>query len=130
MTDCDIASICGTLASPNGAIGFWSNAVGCNTKEEVIEACLTGVHEDYISTGKFEIFPNPTNKWLKIKSLNPTSSYNFEIRNLMGQLVREENYIQLSQHTMNIADLKSGVYFYRIKENGEILQQGKLIIKR
>ncbi len=36
---CDVQSICDYLLSPNGAVYFSSNAVGCNSEEEVLTAC-------------------------------------------------------------------------------------------
>ncbi len=78
-----------------------------------------------------KIYPNPAEEWLYIKPINPNTShiFNIELRNLYGQVVREEINIQSLNYAMNVADLKSGVYFYMIKEQDEIIQQGKLIIK-
>jgi hypothetical protein len=91
----------------------------------------TGLFEYFPMKYIFEVFPNPAKDWLYIKPANPNSYYslNIELRNLYGQLVKEETDIQSTHYAMNVADLKAGVYFYVIKEKGEIVQQGKLIIK-
>ncbi len=39
LSDCDVQSICEYLASPNGTIEIHDNATGCNSQEEVQEAC-------------------------------------------------------------------------------------------
>jgi len=36
---CDIESICNYLENPNGEIEIYGNATGCNSQEEVVEAC-------------------------------------------------------------------------------------------
>jgi len=80
---------------------------------------------------KWIVYPIPTNEWLYIKQSNQNSQlvFNIELRNLHGQLVKQEKNIQTSHFALNIADLKAGVYFYVIKENEGVVQQGKLIVK-
>lgn len=129
LTDCNIFSICEYITNSNSIIEIHDNSSGCNNPEEIEEACLTDIEDLSRDTKDFEIFPNPTNKWIQVKSLNPIFQYNIEIRNLMGQIVKEENNIKSQQYTMNIADLEAGVYFYMIKEKGEVVQQGKIIKK-
>lgn len=127
LSECDVLSLCSYLLSGGGA-SINNNNTGCNSPEEVKEACLTGISELYNYDETFKLYPNPTNKLLNIKAVNVSSSYCIEIRNLFGQIVKEENRIQLLHHTLKVNDLKSGVYFYTIWGNGEIVQQGKLII--
>lgn len=77
------------------------------------------------------LYPNPTEKYLYIKISNPNSTYSYdiELRNLQGQLVKNEKDIQSSHYTLNVADLKAGMYFYIIREKEEVVQQGKVIKK-
>jgi len=79
----------------------------------------------------FSIFPNPANDQINFNLQNTKPSFlvKIELRNLYGQLVREEKNIQSSHYAMNVADLKAGVYFYVIKEKDIVMQQGKVIIK-
>jgi outer membrane protein assembly factor BamB len=77
----------------------------------------------------FSVFPNPANEILNIKQSNPNITYNIELRNFHGQLVIEEKNIQSSHYAINVYDLKAGVYFYMIREEYELLQQGKIVIK-
>ena len=131
LSTCDVKAICEYLENPNGTIQIYNNAPGCNSPEEVEAACDTvGIYKIKLET-EFSVYPNPTEKWLYIKPADPNSiySFDFELRNIFGQLVQEEIYIQSSHYAMNVADLKAGVYFYVIKEKGIVVQQGKLIIK-
>lgn len=128
LSECDVLSLCSYLLSGGGAM-INNNNTGCNSPAEVQEACLTGVAEINDNLVEFEIFPNPTNKRLNINALNSTAFYGIEIRNLYGQVVKEENNIESLYYTLNVADIKPGVYFYVIKEKGVVVQQGKIIKK-
>jgi len=88
-----------------------------------------GSNENVFVDSEFEIYPNPAVDWLYIKQSNPNYTYNVEVRNLYGQLVKEEMNIQSSHYALNLADLKAGVYFYLIKDENQIIQKGKVIIK-
>ena len=104
------------------------DTVGIITPDSLLHV---GINKNDAAINNISIFPNPANDWLNIKFTNTNSSqsYNIELRNLHGQLVRKEKNIQSSLYVMNIEGLKPGVYFYIIKEKGEIVQQGKLIKK-
>jgi hypothetical protein len=41
LTTCDVQSICDYLTAPGGTIEIYDNATGCNSQEEVEEACAT-----------------------------------------------------------------------------------------
>lgn len=104
------------------------DTVGTITPDSLL---LVGIKENNTLGNIFTIFPNPANDWIYIKSLNLTtkSNYEIELRNLYGQMVKEEKHITSGHYTWNVADLKPGVYFYIIEEKGVALQQGKLIKK-
>jgi hypothetical protein len=44
LTACEVQSICDYLASPNGVISIHDNAPGCNSQQEVEEACEALTH--------------------------------------------------------------------------------------
>lgn len=77
----------------------------------------------------FLVYPNPVNDLLNINNFENNNPYDIEIRNAFGQLVMIEDDIQLSHYRLNVTNLKVGLYFYVIKEKGEVLQQGKVIKK-
>lgn len=102
------------------------DTVGTITPDSLL---LTKISDPKTITKNWIVYPNPTKDWLYIKQSNPNYTYNIELRNLYGQLVKEEINIQSPHYAMDVAELKAGVYFYMIKEHDEIVQQGKLIIK-
>ena len=103
------------------------DTVGIITPDSLL---LVGVESNQINRfSRFVVFPNPATEWLNIKQSNPNYTYNFELRNLYGQLLKEEKNIHSSYYNINISDFKPGIYFYVIKEKEKVVQQGKLIKK-
>jgi polyhydroxybutyrate depolymerase len=61
---------------------------------------------------KFEIYPNPTNSLLFIKT-GRISSFQFSIINPMGQVIMHE---RLNGNSIDVSSLQSGIYFIRLKD--------------
>ena len=104
------------------------DTVGTITPDSLL---LTKISEPKTIAKNWIIYPNPAQDWFHFKLSNTNSkvTYNIELRNLCGQLVKEEKNIQSTHYAMNVADLNAGVYFYVIRDGDMVLQQGKLIIK-
>ncbi len=69
LSTCHVMSICNYLSAPNGDTEISNNASGCNTPEEVEEACLEISLNEFYGNNEISIFPNPTND-LAFLSLN------------------------------------------------------------
>jgi len=83
-----------------------------------LDSCLTQVTvgvEEVEATIKATLFPNPTsqNITLSLTGLKPTEGYTLAIYNSAGALVKEETLQQI-QATLNVSNLPSGLYTYRI----------------
>ncbi|MBL1280637.1 MAG: T9SS type A sorting domain-containing protein [Fluviicola sp.] len=63
---------------------------------------------------KFEIYPNPSSSFINIQSEENIT--NIEILNMQGQLVAKANSVT----SVNIQDLKPGVYFVRVNIDGSL----------
>lgn len=111
-------------------VGYIKNGdtVGTITPDSLL---LTNIYDHKTITKNWLFYPNPVKERLNINVKNSIVQipYDLELRNLQGQLVKEEKDIQFSNYTMNIADLKPCVYLYVIKEKGVVVQQGKIIKK-
>jgi len=71
---------------------------------------------DIDDNNKFEIYPNPTNSTLFIKTAY-LSSFQFSIINAMGQVIMQG---RLNDNSIDVSSLQSGIYFVRLKgENGQ-----------
>lgn len=86
-------------------------------------------NENKINRRNFLVYPNPVSDWLQFNNFENINPYNIELRNTYGQLEMKVDEIRSSHYSINVTDLKPGVYFYSIKEKGVVLQQGKLIKK-
>lgn len=58
LSACAVAPVCSYLAAPGDTTLIENNLPGCNTSEEILEACSVGLGEVSESAG-FTVFPNP-----------------------------------------------------------------------
>jgi hypothetical protein len=73
----------------------------------LIDQSTVGINE-LDEENNFEIYPNPTNSILNIKSNNQQlQNATIEIKNSLGQLV----YFDVYAHQIKISDLPTGIYF-------------------
>ncbi|MCD4664154.1 MAG: T9SS type A sorting domain-containing protein, partial [Bacteroidales bacterium] len=119
LSDCAVQSICDYLASPNGTVVINNNAPGCNSQQEVEDACWTSVDENSFEN-IFFISPNPINSTTLIQyTLHHNSPVTLKIFDLSGRLVVtlvNEFQQQGEQRVIFKSDaLPAGVYFCVLK---------------
>jgi hypothetical protein len=130
LSTCEIQSICDYLAAPNGEIVIENNAQGCNSIEEVEEACEIVSISEISNTGNITIFPNPF-------SISTTMSYELKqpekvtlsIYKHLGQLIYQtkENQPQGKQQLIwNAEGYADGIYYYRLQV-GDAVANGKMV---
>jgi acyl-[acyl carrier protein]--UDP-N-acetylglucosamine O-acyltransferase len=127
---CEVQSICNYLVSPNGTIFIYGNATGCNSQEEVEEACGIISVEDLNVNEDFLVSPNPFTTTTTLSyTLSKPSSVIIRIFNSQGQKVDEIVQDQLKgtqQVLWNAEGLPAGIYYYRIQA-GEQVGGGKMV---
>ena len=124
LSTCEVKSICDYLISPTGSINIHDNAPGCNSQEEVEEACTVSMRE-YNYDNNILIFPNPVNREITI-SCNPGNSIEkIIIYNQTGQIVLHQ---QLTNKTINISHLHPGMYFIEVVSDQKRIRE-KLMIQ-
>jgi hypothetical protein len=79
------------------------------------------------NTDSFVLYPNPANAIISIRFPANSSSVNFSLYNNLGQLILEKSNLQ-SDENLNIENLNSGIYFYKIA-SANATQTGKIIKK-
>ncbi|MCF8296977.1 MAG: ice-binding family protein [Saprospiraceae bacterium] len=140
----------GTIICNNGALGALNTGVTLNGRALTTAGALSATAIDAVATmipancgtigiqshnasnmnESVTIYPNPFNALLNISINNDFQMNNTEliIYNVLGENVLNTSITkQLS--TINTAYLPSGIYFFRVIDNGEIIQSGKLISK-
>ena len=100
------------------------NITGMRYQQEsnIILASKTKVNKSEI-----KIYPSPATDFINIELTENTKVATFELVDLQGRIVKK---LQLNQSIsrQGIADLKSGTYFYTIRNNsGEMLGKGSLV---
>ena len=77
---------------------------------------------DIQSKKQISIFPVPVKDILTINGLKNTS--NLEIYSLTGELVKQQS---VNNGEINVSELKQGVYFVKIQDNGNVLTTKRIV---
>ena len=64
LTTCDIENICSYLTSSTSIISIYDNAIGCNSQEEIEEACSISLAE-FNNSQKLIYFHNPAKDFIR-----------------------------------------------------------------
>lgn len=92
-----------------------------------------------VTTGENEIiiekeiitYPNPTSDYFYFTNTSNLKGLSeIEVYNLNGSLISKQNFTNNDQLKLNVKQWTEGVYFYRLKNNDNIIKQGKVIIKK
>ncbi len=121
LTECEVYSICNFLAA-NGNAEIYYNSSGCNSVEEVEEACLVKVYHH--AKPDIIIYPNPTEEEIRISNNNIIIN-EVVIYNQLGQKVLHKRNLS---NSVDISELVQGIYIIDLISNGSKTRQ-KLIIK-
>jgi len=129
LASCDVQSICDHLAAPSGIVSIFNNAPGCNSQQEVEEACASSISEIGALIG-LAISPNPFTTSTTVEyELKQPSTVQLSIYNQLGQLVyqTQENQQQGKQQLLWNADrYADGIYYYRLQV-GDATSNGKMV---
>ena len=129
LSTCEVQSVCDYLIAPSGTTEIHDNALGCNTQEEVEEACASSINEIGELIG-LSASPNPfaTSTTLSYELLQP-EKVSLTIYNHLGQLIyqEEENQPKGKQQLIwNAERYADGIYYYRLKVS-DAVANGKLV---
>lgn len=132
LSYCNTVNICNYLAGPSATYLIQDNAPGCNTFDEVWEACFTSV-ADPLPDDKsdFTIIPNPIeSSTLIIYTLSHDSHITLKIIDLSGRdmltLCDENQHKGKQKVVFNTEGLPAGIYFCVLQIN-EGVQKKKII---
>lgn len=96
---------------------------------EYYEGCyIVGLSENYILEKKFLVYPNPAKDDIFITMIgNEIDEFTFILYDLKSEVILQKNIKKYNQIRVDIANLKAGLYLYRITNNKKLLQNGKII---
>jgi len=132
LSICEAEGICQYLINPSGNIDIWDNAPGCNSQQEVQDAC-NGVSITEINFAKkFFISPNPCSASANLQFvISEQGLVNCELFDVSGvkmkSLVSEIKNPGTHKREIDLSDIPAGVYFCVLKTRDGI--QTKKIVK-
>lgn len=111
LSECDVESICNYLAAPNGYTNINGNAAGCNSIEEVEEACGITATNEIVLSDDLLVYPNPAKEFTRIYS--NSKLVEISLYNLCGELILRE-YPALTSYQLKTSMLTPGIYNLRL----------------
>ncbi|MCD4732407.1 MAG: T9SS type A sorting domain-containing protein, partial [Bacteroidales bacterium] len=122
---CNINSICDFLSGNPSYVDIYNNSPGCNSIEEVEEACDTLGVVDFYEKSILLLHPNPAENEVLITGNNNIFINEINFYSSFGQKVLS---IKQIENKIDISELKSGIYFINIVTRQSLISQ-KLIVK-
>jgi len=113
-------------ASINGDYAVMITMNGCEDTSTCVNINITGIEKTVENSNQLNVFPNPGNGILTIKS---TSEGVYTIKNESGQTIQSFNLNTSNNYTINIKNLSSGIYFIVGFNNNQITNQKVVITK-
>lgn len=121
LSECDIESICEYLIAPNGTIQIQGNASGCNTQDEVEDACGITTLDEMSNLQYLIIYPNPSHTTITIElPTQPSKNTSLTISNTNGhQLITQA--ITKPQTEIDISHHPAGIYIVKVWNDKEVM---------
>ncbi len=126
LSTCAVLSICNYLANPNGATEVHNNATGCNSKEEVEQACLYIGIQEMNSISDFLFYPNPAKEKIFIKSRSSFVCDKIIIYSQFGQKVLHDKN---NTGIIDISTLRPGAYVVELVFENSVIRKTLIIEK-
>lgn len=124
LSTCEVLSVCEYLAIPGDSVDIRDNAIGCNSQEEVEDACVgVGLAENIID--EIKIFPNPATHTVTIAAAN-RSVETAIIYSPTGQLVHKQ---RPENNVIDVSAIRPGMYILELTM-GNTRVSKKLYIQR
>ncbi len=115
LSECNVESVCNYLAEPGASGIIENNAAGCNSQEEILDACFTKTRDFPGIENSITIYPNPTNDLLFFRTKYQKPVTEISVYNQMGQIVIHQKGII---DKIDISKFPNGIYFILFQSNG------------
>lgn len=106
---CEYKPICDYLEQPNAVNRINDNADGCNSKEEILEACMEVGTSDVIALNEITIYPNPTSTFFQIENNWKNQIEKWTLLDVLGRKVLEGQKIP---EQIDVTILDAGTYLF------------------
>ncbi|MBP7810499.1 MAG: T9SS type A sorting domain-containing protein, partial [Bacteroidia bacterium] len=92
---------------------------------QVVSPC-TGIANVLANSNGINIYPNPTTGLITLVISDVSATTELEVFDAVGKIVLSQT-ISDSQTQINMSELASGIYSYRVKNANGYIAQGKLV---
>jgi hypothetical protein len=99
-----------------------ANNITCVTHDP---AYVTGLNEANKKSIEISVYPNPSSNYLNF-TFNTNQEYTISLFDLTGKEVKNVSTTQ-NKTSMDISNLNTGMYFYKISSKNSIVKSGKFI---
>ena len=91
---------------------------------------ITSTKNNRPTLAELKVFPNPftTQTTIDIKTQSHFSTLRLHLYDALGRLVKTERFNHQQQIHLTGGSLLSGIYFYQLEGDGQLLNTGKLIV--
>lgn len=123
LKTCEVETVCNYLIGQRGYVEIHDNLTGCNSEDEVNQACLVNLEPKKYIKSKVKIYPNPTSSMLNITSEN-MRFIRINIFNSFGQKVLS---VYQPNDCLDVSSLTPGYYLVVLYSNESNIIQKLLI---
>lgn len=124
LSVCDIETVCNYIILDNAVVSIENNASGCNTQQEVEDACTIINTLSEIDASSFSIFPNPASDLLFISNKDGLFINEINIYNQVGQKVFHLNN---PTNRIDVSSLKRGIYIVELIAGKDVIIEKILV---
>ena len=125
LSMCEVQVVCEYLTDTSSFTDIHDNASGCNSREEVEDACESISVNEQVYNAHLSLFPNPAHQSINI-SLQGFVINELNIYTLTGQRVLQERPVHGS---IDISNLQAGMYIVEVVVENSCIRQ-KLLVQR
>jgi len=138
LSECSVKSVCDFIGIPESNYIIENNSAGCNTPEEVDEACEVDIEESAVSGQQSAVIliPNPVkaDAWFVVHQEKP-GRVRISIYNNLGQFITDivDEKLPAGTHHIrwNASGFPAGLYFFQFSNSATPGSgTGKLVISR
>lgn len=90
--------------------------------------CISGNSQNLYQLNNLKVFPNPTSDVLNFQFEELIDNAEIRIYSTIGQLMQNQNIINTNVQ-FDISSWNKGIYFYGIYVEGELVQQGQVLVQ-
>lgn len=107
----------------------FTDANGCTSDDSTVVPVPTSVNEVPVLDEVISVYPNPTNGLLFIEMNGDAGIYNFELRNVVGQMITTRNVSMQNTDVMvmDMSNVEKGIYFVKVSNGAEEIVRRVLV---